>query len=109
LEGVCNPLLFVLTLIVLQRCHSWPKYFCLQLISQEVLQAFYFPQVQINICLDNASKCSSPLGELNSPKEQVIHQENGSENILHTLNNKSPKRNRRHHITRNKYFLYIYQ
>jgi len=51
--------------------------------------------------LDDESKCSSPLGELNSPKEQDTHQESGSDNISDTLNNNSPKRPRRQPITRN--------
>jgi len=55
--------------------------------------------------LDNASKCSSPLGELNSPKDQDTHQESGSENISDTVKNKSTKKPRRQHITRNNDFL----
>jgi len=54
--------------------------------------------------LDDAGKYSSPLGELNSPKEQDTHQESGSENISDTVNNKSPNRPRRQPITRNNDF-----
>jgi len=47
------------------------------------------------------SKCSNTSGELNSLKEQDIHQESGSENILDIVNKKSPKRPRIQSVTRN--------
>ena len=55
--------------------------------------------------VDKGSKCSSALGELNSPKEQDIHQECGSENILYAVNNKSPKKPRRNCISWNKNYV----
>jgi len=41
---------------------------------------------------ENESKCSNTSGELNSLKEQDIHQESGSENILDTVNKKTTKK-----------------
>ena len=55
---------------------------------------------------DNENKCSSSLGELNSHKEQDIHQECGGVNISDTVNKKSLKRPRRQPITRNNDFFY---
>jgi hypothetical protein len=55
---------------------------------------------------DNENKCSSTFGELNSHKEQDIHQESGGLNISDTGNKKAPKRPRRQPITRNNNFLW---
>jgi len=54
---------------------------------------------------ENESKCSNTSGELNSLKEQDIHQESGSENILDIVNKKSLKSPMRQPITRNNDFL----
>jgi hypothetical protein len=48
-----------------------------------------------------------PIRWIKFTKRTRIHQDSGSENISYTVNNKSPKRPRRHRITRNKYF-FIY-
>jgi hypothetical protein len=53
---------------------------------------------------DDGSKCSSTFGELNSLKEQDIHQESSGVSISDTVNKKSLKRPRRQPITRNNDF-----
>jgi len=55
---------------------------------------------------DNENKCNSTLGELNSHKEQDIHQESGGVNILGTVYKISLKRPRRQPITINNYLLW---
>jgi len=55
---------------------------------------------------DDESICTSTLGELNSLKEQDVHQESGGVNISDTVNKKSLKRPRRPPITRNNNFLW---
>ena len=55
---------------------------------------------------DNENKCNSTLGELNSHKEQDIHQESGGVNILDTVYKISLKRPRRQPITINNYLLW---
>jgi hypothetical protein len=53
---------------------------------------------------DNENKCSITLGELNSHKEQDIHQESGGVNISDTGNKKALKRPRKQPVTRNNNF-----
>jgi hypothetical protein len=73
-----------------------------EVINNQEHQAL--PGKTYNNLEDYENKCSSTLGELNSHKEQDIHQESGCVNILATVNKKLPKRPRIQPITRNNDF-----